>query len=353
MFDALADRLADRGDQLVVAAGQPIGRQALRGDQSRGHWLHVVPSRTFRTPPGEFKVRTGLKQLIASADVCVTELDAGNLNTWDLVLRRRRNKRIVLWGHGKSYTSASRRVNERLKMLQCRLADHVMTYSPSGREHLRGNGVPVRKITAVGNATDTVGLRRAFEARMTRPVDRSELLDLSVAGRHVACYVGGLDSDKRVAFLTEAARHAHLSDSRFLLLVAGSGSDEALLAEGKSQGYIAHLPHADQAGLADLGAVSRSIWMPGRVGLVAVDALALGLPVMTTNFPYHAPEYEFLSPGRDVMVLPDDPLEFSRQATARTASDGRIHTGTTIPTVEAVVDRMINVIDGRSEEDHA
>ena len=44
-----------------------------------------------------------------------------------------------------------------------------------------------------------------------------------------------------------------------------------------------------------LGRVASYMVIPGRVGLVAVDALALGLPVVTTDFPHHAPEVEYLT----------------------------------------------------------
>jgi hypothetical protein len=53
--------------------------------------------------------------------------------------------------------------------------------------------------------------------------------------------------------------------------------------------------------------------MPGRVGLVAIDALALGLPVHTTDFGFHAPEIEFLQPG-ELEYLPDNPTQYSLES---------------------------------------
>jgi hypothetical protein len=34
--------------------------------------------------------------------------------------------------------------------------------------------------------------------------------------------------------------------------------------------------------------------MPGRVGLVAVDSFALETPIVTTTWPFHGPEVEYL-----------------------------------------------------------
>jgi hypothetical protein len=68
--------------------------------------------------------------------------------------------------------------------------------------------------------------------------------------------------------------------------------------------------------MAALSHVSSAIWMPGRVGLVAVDALALGLPVLTTHFPFHAPELEYLVEGRSVHFLPAIAENFASEALA-------------------------------------
>ena len=45
---------------------------------------------------------------------------------------------------------------------------------------------------------------------------------------------------------------------------------------------------ADGEALARLSTVVDIVMIPGRVGLVAVDALALGLPIATTTYPVHA-----------------------------------------------------------------
>jgi glycosyltransferase involved in cell wall biosynthesis len=51
--------------------------------------------------------------------------------------------------------------------------------------------------------------------------------------------------------------------------------------------------------------------MPGRVGLCAVDSFALRTPVVTTNWPWHAPEFEYLENGRNAVVTPDDPMAYA------------------------------------------
>ncbi|MEW1912865.1 hypothetical protein AB0442_31260 [Kitasatospora sp. NPDC085895] len=55
-----------------------------------------------------------------------------------------------------------------------------------------------------------------------------------------------------------------------------------------------------------LGAVSDVLLMPGLVGLCAVDSFVLETPVVTTPWPWHAPEFEYLEHGRNALVAPDD-----------------------------------------------
>ena len=85
------------------------------------------------------------------------------------------------------------------------------------------------------------------------------------------------------------------------------------------------------------------MWIPGRVGLVAVDALAMGLPVHTTRYPYHAPEIEFLAEN-EVAFLGPDPVRFARESlTLISASPGRVLRAD-IPTIETVSRNMASVI---------
>jgi glycosyltransferase involved in cell wall biosynthesis len=343
LFDQLDTRLRAIGGRLTVACAEPENDQRARADNASGPWLREVRGRSWRTPVGEFKHRAGTQALIANADVCVMELDAGNVNAWLHVARRHRPP-LVLWGHGKSFVSSRPGISDRMRRLLAGAASHVMTYSPAGREHLIAGGLPQSRVTCVGNATDTIKLRRLLDRRLERPLHQSEAFGLDITGRDVACYVGGLDRDKRVPFLVSAAREAHRLDPRFVLLVAGSGVDQHLVqAAGEAIQWRAH---ASAEEMADLAAVSRSIWMPGRVGLIAVDALALGRPVLTTAFPFHAPEYEFLTPGRTVHELPDEPAAFAREASAlhRVLPSLPSPAERATPTVESVAQAMVDVL---------
>jgi glycosyltransferase involved in cell wall biosynthesis len=50
-------------------------------------------------------------------------------------------------------------------------------------------------------------------------------------------------------------------------------------------------------------AVSKVLLMPGLVGLVIVDSFALGVPIITTEYPYHSPEIDYLKNGVNGLMI--------------------------------------------------
>jgi glycosyltransferase involved in cell wall biosynthesis len=128
-----------------------------------------------------------------------------------------------------------------------------------------------------------------------------------------ALYVGGLDAPKRIPFLLQCARRVAAGLPGFKLLVAGDGVDRPLVeaVAGAPDSPVVALGHRAGQDVALLGAVSDVMLMPGRVGLCAVDSFALRTPIVTTDWPWHAPEFEYLEHGRNAVVSRDDPQAYA------------------------------------------
>ena len=317
LFDEISRLCELTGDQLRVVHGDPAADQRLRGDSATAAWAIRRTRHEVRTPLGGAYWRR-VRKLAALADVTVTELDAGNLDAWYLGLS---GSPLVLWGHGRAYVNEPSRLSESLQIRLARLADEVMTYSAGGRQALLDDGLTPSKVTAVGNATDTTSLRRLY-LNSGDAVVSEFLATHRLEGRRLATLVGGLDASKRLDFVVEAVQAASALDPNFTLVVGGRGADEAFIKSSESD-HLRYIGAVDRPTFALLAHVAQSMWMPGRVGLVAVDAQALGLPVITTEFPFHAPEVEFLERGSELIVAPNDPKEFAVRA-FRLARD-RLH----------------------------
>ncbi len=337
LFDALAAELAQRDMDLTVYSGQPDGEQAGRNDQATGAWHRDLTVRRVRVGPRQLEYRD-LPHEVRTADLVVSELSGLNLEGWRLGMRRRP---LVLWGHGKSYTSPGGWLSDRVEWALARRASHIMTYAPSGARFLiEEAGLDPSRVTSIGNSTDTAALRSFYiDAR-----DAAPDTDRRPARPPAAPFIGGIDSTKRIDFVLGAFEHATAADPGFRLHVVGNGPlaplvDDLAARDARVRRY------GDLRGrsLAELAVVADAIWMPGRVGLVAVDALAMGLPVHTTDFEFHAPEVEFLQDG-ELLRLPDDPAAFARASLA--ALDGPApELRDDIPTVQSVARNMAAVFD--------
>jgi glycosyltransferase involved in cell wall biosynthesis len=298
LFDRVHASLATAGVELRVFYPPPTTARQARGDLTNPPWAQEVPARTARTSAGTI-YRSALPKQWRDADLLVTELAAGNLNAWARALRRRP---FVLWGHGMSYTSAPSRSRDLLEVPLLRASSHVLTYLPSGTAAVRRRArLPARRATPFRNSTDTRALQAA-RAVVTPQRQAAVRAELGLAGpADIALYVGALDPTKNIPLLLDTADVAAHRSPSFHLIVAGQGpEEEAVRRRARDSAHIHWVGYADLVRLAELGSIARAMLAPGRVGLVAVDALALRLPVITSRAARHAPEIEYLREGQDV-----------------------------------------------------
>ena len=302
-FDELARLLGDSDIALSVAHGEPSGAQAARADSRLGAWS--VPIRVRELRWGRHRLHYRRVPTAKDSDVVVAELASTNLDTYLMALFRRRQ--LMLWGHGKAYVTDSSRLDGRLELWLARRAQRVFVYTKGGADHLRAKGCDPARITVVCNSTDTVALRNAAALVSDERV-RELRTELDLGAGSVVCFVGSYDDSKLLPLLLDAVVLAHEQMPELRLLVAGAGPLQHLVDNAASTStFVRSLPRTDTAALALVGRLSTCMVMPGRIGLVAVDALALGLPIVTTTYAYHAPEAEYLTD--DVRIVGGDSAE--------------------------------------------
>jgi glycosyltransferase involved in cell wall biosynthesis len=119
-------------------------------------------------------------------------------------------------------------------------------------------------------------------------------------------YIGGLDTSKRVDRLVEILDALWLITPKLKCLIAGSGSDAHLLDAASQRGQVARIPYANASDKALISRVASCLLNPGRIGLIAVDALAMGLPIVTMPYAFHAPERDYLTEGVSLFVGPEN-----------------------------------------------
>jgi glycosyltransferase involved in cell wall biosynthesis len=189
-------------------------------------------------------------------------------------------------------------------------ADQVFVYTEPGRQALIDQGLDSERITVVQNTIDTSALRLARDSLTADEVSEwSE--ELGLGPGPVFGFVGALDRAKGVDLLLDgwdiyAAAHPDAS-----LLIAGDGPDRPLAERLRDRHptRVHLLGYADETLKARIGVTCQSLIVPGQIGLVAVDALVLGLPLISVVGAHHGPEIDYLEPGQHLFLCAPQPNE--------------------------------------------
>lgn len=311
-FEGLIAFLDERGVDCVVVAEEASGEQALRGDAVERDWIQTVKSRSLKL--GNRSVNLGGNRSVwSNSDIVIIGLTGSSLDSHRAVIDDIRGRiKVGLWGHVKSYVSDGSRIDYALERWQMRNATRVFAYTPTGADFAAAAGVERRNITTVMNAIDTDSLVTAKNQLDQSAVDEFVRTNGLIVSKTVG-YIGGLDGPKRIDFIADVLDELWRVDREVKLLVGGKGGQANLLMPAVTRGQAIHLGYAGDAEKALIGRTSTLLLSPGRIGLLSVDALVLGVPLVTTPWPYHAPEAEYLVAGESRIDAPDDAIRFARR----------------------------------------
>lgn len=304
LFSELGRRLRSNGHELVIVSGEPDFEQRERQDRVELSDVrhHIFKAKTLKL--GRATLRTApAPSAWASADAVVVELAAGAIYSYRALLG---STRTGVWGHVGSYVNRDSFVSRALRSWQVRRADAVLAYTPSGGDLAVAFGADPAKVSVLGNTSDTGALRRAVLAARDQS-DGVARAELHIGdGPHFAV-IGGLDASKRADLLASTLDVLWQRRSPARFVVAGRGHLEHLLDPAVAREQVHAIGYAGDREKALMARLCVGIFNPGRVGLIAPESFALGLPIVTAESPFHAPEFEYLRPGVDSVVTNDSP----------------------------------------------
>jgi glycosyltransferase involved in cell wall biosynthesis len=291
--------LAAEGIVYDLLYGVPSTNRATRRDTAELSWATKVP--TYY--PGGTVWQPVLRDLWNCDLAVVTQENKLLVNYVAQSLAFVRPSRLALWGHGRNFQSDPLSVAERWKHLWATKCDWWFTYTKGTKAGIERYGFPPERITVFQNAIDTteLGATMASISKAELEVIRREL-DLGAGP--IGLFIGGLHVHKRLEFLLDAAARVASTLPGFRCLVVGDGPGAAQIREARSRHAWLRATGAlfgrDKAKLLKL---ADAYLMPGLVGLGILDAMAAGLPVLTTAYPYHSPEIEYLVPGENGEIV--------------------------------------------------
>lgn len=305
-FIGLEKELAQSGVGLQVVYGKPWPEESKRGDNAElpAPLGHQVP--TYRLFSKLFIQPSFLPWL--RADLVVLEpANKHALNFVLMLLHAIGLKRIAYWGHGYDRQSSPGTRGNRFKRRTLHWATWWFAYTKGAADYVASQGFDAGRITVVENAVDTRGLRTQLSEISSLDIEKARGSLGWEARARIGVFCGSLYANKKLDLLFASAQLIHDRVPDFHLLVLGGGPlenevrDFALGREWVQ--YLGPVFGREKAVLLKMV----ELWLnPGLIGLGILDGFCAGLPIITTNVPFHSPEIEYLEDGvNGLMVLPD------------------------------------------------
>lgn len=344
-FTQLWSDLANDGIQLDVVYSPPNPTEAVRGDSVE------LPHEYGRCVPGYWMLGTRLLwqpiwRFVKSADLVIIEQANKYVNNYPLMLGSFLGvKKVGFWGHGRNRQARQNSVLERSKRLTLHRCDWWFAYTKGVADYIISQGFPAYRVTAIQNSIDMSGWRKDLAG-----VQEHELADLRAElgirnGDHTGLFCGSLHADKCLRFLIDAADRIHARRAGFHLVIAGAGPEQSLVAAAAAQRpwlrYVGRVEGKDKARLHRLADL---VLNPGMIGLGVLDSLAAGMPIVTTDVPFHSPEVEYLEQGVSGIMTEHAVDAFATAVLALLADDGQragLRAGALRASEDYSLDRMV------------
>jgi glycosyltransferase involved in cell wall biosynthesis len=363
-FDALHESLCRHGIELRIVFGQPTAREGTKGDTFAFERPWAIPVKNSWFFNERLLYQPVLREA-KSADLVIVEQANKHLaNYLLLLLRRRTGAKIAFWGHGRNRQVSSKSLPERFKNLLLRAPDWWFAYTQGVADFLIRRGMEAERITTVQNSIDTAAFRKEL-------MSVSDEVLAGLRERHglrssalVGLYCGSLYPDKQIGFLLEAARRVRIGAANFHLVVIGGGPQASLVeAAAAQEGWIHFVGPRFGAEKAAWFCLADFFLNPGMVGLSILDSFCAGLPMLTTDYPGHSPEIDYLEPGGNglcsifepqayaaaVTRLINDPILLARLRKGALESSGKYTMAAMVANVSEGIRRCLGLLEEQGQ----
>ncbi|KJQ55086.1 glycosyltransferase family 4 protein [Microbacterium sp. SA39] len=228
-----------------------------------------------------------------------------SLSTWAILLARRlRGRRTFLWGQCGRF--GDRSLKRRVQEVMNRLATGLLVYGENEAVAATQLGLPPGRVTVINNAThsnrdvldaqdDAAQLARAKEAAVSAQHE----------GRLRLLFVGRLNQDKQLDVLMRAAAKLKEQYPGLVIDLIGDGDARPGLRAEFDQDWVRfHGWVYDTEELNEYFRAATFVCSPFHMGLLAIDALRAGTPVLVPDNPMNGSEVEALTPMVNAVRFP-------------------------------------------------
>ncbi len=303
------------GVEYIVFSSSPPKFASGRNDNVTNlNFVHYIKSLNIQLGSRSVEIQN-IRYAFMKADYFILEHSIRNLTMYLILIFRR--KKLIFWGHSRTYTKNKSFIEERFKLFIARRAALYLVYTAEGKNFLVNNGLPPSKVQVVQNSTD-VNRFDVHPIAMDDTVPSNGLANSNFIAP-TCIFLGSLVDDKKLDLLIASAHEIKKSITDFSLLILGDGPLRSYVI-GEQTSWIRYGGRATEAILNSCAQYSKLILNPGLTGLVAVDSFALGLPLVTTRWNFHAPEFYYLENNVNA-VITDPTIDSFSDAVIRILKD--------------------------------
>ena len=302
-FNQLRGLLGERGIELQLLYGRDTNKVPARhrrhkwGDEVDLDWAKPVRNRILSYRGYELIWQDLPSNVYENELIILMQENCIVSNHWATLRAKMRGTKIALWGHGLNLQAPSGSLGNRIKQLYSTRVDWWFAYTNSVAEQVSRMGFARDRITVVQNAIDTNFLRAEIDRTETSTLAHIRR-ELKLGGGPVGIFCGAMYHLKRLSFLTEACLELRRRLPRFGMIFLGEGPDSTIVKAFCDNHTWAHyLGPKHGAARVPYFKLADIFLMPGLVGLAVLDSFALETPMITTDYPYHSPEIEYLQDG--------------------------------------------------------
>lgn len=312
-FDALRLSLQEKGVELKLIYGFGNEHDEQRGYLATLDWAEKVQEKYIKFGKYHLVYQPYLKYL-KDANLIIIAQEMKLLLNYILMWQRRSDKfRLAFWGHCMNYQELSSNFLNKVKRKLNNFTDWWFVYTAKEAEFIAKNGFPRERISVVQNSIDTATLQ---ELRKRVAITQIEKVRFKLGinkNDKVGLFCGGLYKEKRLEFLIESCRRIKNKIPEFHLVVLGGGPGETYINKIVLENHWIHYlgPVYNDSERVLYFMAADIFLLPGLVGLAILDSFTFSVPLITTDFPFHSPEIEYLENGRNGIITKDSLEEYT------------------------------------------
>lgn len=320
-YERLKEELNENNIELELIYGKGGNEKKAIKDEIDIKWATYIPNKTITIGNTDLTWQPCLKYL-KNKDLVIVDSENKLLINYVLMFQRLFSKRkLAFWGHGRNLQDNPNSLKNRFKYLFIDKCDWWFGYTKGTKQFLKTKKYPEDKITVLQNTIDTQGLRNHYQQIKDNEIKelRTELGISENAS--TAIYCGAMYPEKNFGLILDVCFRLRKELPDFHMIFIGSGTEANKISKVANENSWIHYvgPKFDNEKVRYFK-IAHIQLLPHYVGLGVVDSFAMETPIVTTNNPYHGPEFEYII-NKINGLISDDNVEDYYQTVFKTLKD--------------------------------